>query len=95
MIFDTPRLFFGDYFNKLLIVCCLRFFWFLACRGLRPNYAPKDFLFCGNCLKVRVLWVGVWGMGGTTLGHFHPHKTLIVNTVSVSFSGNRAPITPH
>lgn len=34
-------------------------------------------------------------LGGTTFGTFCQPKTLIVNAISVSFSWNRAPITPH
>ena len=41
-----------------------------------------------------VLCVLFGGLGGTTGRCFCPYKTLIVNTVSVSFSLNRAPITP-
>lgn len=80
--------------RKVVIINALRFVAFLVCHEKRPNHAPMDFCFCGKWLRESGLWWGVGGMGGTTFGHFRPHKTLIVNAVSVSFSWNHAPITP-
>ena len=82
-------------FLKSLIISDLLFLSFLVGHGWRSIHVPMGFVFYGNLLEMSGLdGVGLI-LGGTTGRQKRLHKTLIVNTVSVSFSGNRVPITSH